>query len=748
MDEAKRFLRRCATWERWQLLYIVLSISWLLGPALNPHPSVHGAFISQYEDPGQPWSLLFRMCDILAALVLGLAVYVIARRRRSISWSVILLAIIAVGSFIDDAFPSHCGTKAALCFLPHGLLPLVHSTESAITTSALLLLNLIWILKKSPWAKTVLFIQVFWIVVFAANQLHAHSGSTFVQFAYQVVVTLWVAQIVPVIAGHDKAAGTGSRSRLITHVIAAWIFFSGFLTIVNVVRNVKEISDLSSAYFGNNTAWLSQHGVAVGVALMYISRHLWRSEYRAWQLASLLLWLETLKYSLISPNAWLVVLYGLTASVLFMQQGSFNRVTSTEELKERLKKLLFVVTATIAALLAGLLALRLKHHQDIDTLKLNIPQFTRHLFLFDVVNDLGPLPRRLLGQVLNVAGLTLLFAILISLFRPQKPLLRPANEYDRQQLLGLLGRGSNSSEDYFKYWPQPKNYWWSSGRGAVVTYQVVGNVAFALADPTAPENRLRKQAGKEFLEYCRQNGWRACFLMVSEKYRPVYKDNGYKLLRIGASALVDIEEFSARTVRNKWWRWVLNKSKKQEWQYRLASPPHDKRLISELRRVSDIWLGQQNHVERGFALGYFDKDYLRSCRLHLLLHEGKVIAFANELPTFNKVSTATIDLMRYLPDYKHAMPALLAQSIQQLSLEGVKKEFDLGFVPLASPAAKTEQIIQKLGQLLMSEAVSAQGLEQFKNKFEPAWANNYIAFDGDWIDLLHITRQLDNLLRP
>ena len=747
-------LRSLITWERWQFLYIVLSMSWLLGPSLNHHVSTKISFISRFEDAGQPWSWLFRTCDTLAAILLGLAVWAIARRRRNSALypslyksSLILLAIVALGSVIDVAFPSLCHSNSLACLVPSHLSRIVHSAESVITTLALLGVNLLWAIKKIPWARPVLAIQVIWIIIFVIGQLTSHNGNTLVQFIYQVTTAVWVASIVPMLAGHDAVADRpAGRRQIALRVITAWIFLGGFLAILSSVRNIDEISELSSAYFGNNTAWLSQHGVAIGIVLMYISRHLWRGEYRAWQLASLLLWLETLKYALISPHTELTLLYGLTAAMLFMRRGLFDRMTSTEELRDRLQKLALVIIAVVVALLVGVAAFRFKHHQDLDTIRINIGHFLRHLFLIDAVNDLGPMPRRLLGQVLNVAGLTLLLTILVSLFRPHKPLLPPANEHDRARLLNLLRTSSNSSEDYFKYWPQPKSYFWSSGREAAIAYSVVGNVAFALADPVAPSDDIRQHAAKEFLEYCRRHGWRACFLMVAEDRQDIYKNNDYKLFRIGASAVVDINQFATETARNKWWRWVLNKGKKQDWQYELAAPPHSPHLISQLRQVSDSWLQRQKHVERGFALGYFDETYLQACRLHLLRHGDEMIAFANELPTFNNLPTATIDLMRFLPDRDHAMPTLLAGAIQQLHTEGAKRKFDLGFVPLASPTARTEQVVRRLGQLLMSESVSAHGLEQFKNKFAPVWANNYIAFDGDWIDLIHISRQLDNLL--
>jgi lysylphosphatidylglycerol synthetase-like protein (DUF2156 family) len=752
MKHVWQSIRRNITWEGWQLLFILLSLSWLLGPSLNHQLAAKTTLISDFEDPGRPYAWLYRLCDILAALVLGAAVLVLAHRRQQpattfFKVSVTLLSVIALGSLVDDLFPSACRSGAS-CLVPAGLSAAVHTAESIITVGAFAALSAVWAIRKVPWARTVCVLQALWVVFFVVVYLSGRLEQGPPQFAYQVLVTLWLAAIVPKLARYQPAArDTRRRLQPLVHLIAAWVFVGGFLAIVTAVRNLGEISHRSAAYFGNNTAWLSQHGVAVGIILMYVSRHLWRGEYRAWQLVSILLWLETLKYATITPDGDLVLLYGLTASLLFVLRPLFDRQTSVEALRDRLTKLAFVAGAFVLALVAGVIAFRLKHHQDVDSLKINFGQLSQHFFLFDVVNDLGPLRRRLLGQVLNAAGVALLLTILVSLFRPRKPLLQPPNQQDRRRLLEQLARHGNSTEDHFKYWPQPKSYWWNEARSAVVAYRVAGNMAFALADPVA-DSSLRQAAAQEFMEFCRQNGWRACFLMVSEGSQKLYKTSGYKLLRIGASAVVDVDTFASETARNKWWRWVLNKAKRQAWEYSVAEPPHSLRLVAELHRVSNAWLQRQNHKERGFALGYFDRAYLQQCRLHLLRQGGHVIAFANELPTYNGLPAATIDLMRFLPDYNHAMPALLARTIQQLHQEGAKQKFDLGFVPLASPAARGEQLIKVVGQLLISEVVSAQGLEQFKNKFSPEWTDNYIAFDGDWIDLIHITRQLDTLLKP
>src|SRR5206468_4244455 len=126
-----------------------------------------------------------------------------------------------------------------------------------------------------------------------------------------------------------------------------------------------------------------------------------------------------------------LLLYGLIAALLFRFQSYFNRYASSEQLVKRLKQLGFVILAALTALAVGTVLLRLKHHQDIDRLHLSSAQFIRSLLLVKLTH-FGPLPRRLLGQVLNIAGITLLLAVLISLFRPRRLQRITVSAHERQ----------------------------------------------------------------------------------------------------------------------------------------------------------------------------------------------------------------------------------------------------------------------------------------------------------------------------
>lgn len=656
----------------------------------------------------------------------------------------LILSIIAIGSLIDGLFPSWCHSMNQLtCIVPNNLSRHIHLIESTVTGGAILALNLWCLYLKKPWAKQVLVVQIICLFFILTHHHTRLLSLTFFQFVYEIIVILWIASIVPALrtsASHDDNKWQGITVKL----LGGWLFISGLLSIIGALTHLGRESHLSLIYMGETSAWLSQHGVVTGIVMLYITRHLWRGEYRAWQIAEILLWFQTIKYALWDPDIHFVLIFGFSAIILFMVRPFFNRWSSIEQLSDRIKKLLVVVVATVIAVIIGTVLFEYQHHHGLGTTKIGLAEIFKHLLLLDTYATDISSKHKLVGQVINVAGLTLMLTVLISLFQPVKFVSSSERRYNKQEILERIKNYGQSSEDYFKFWPE-KAYWQST-TGAVVAYNVINNVAFALADPIAQSNRQRQKATKEFLLYCRQNGWRACFLMVNESNSQMYSASEYKLFRIGASAVIDIQKFIATTRSNKWWRWVRNKAARQNYSYAVSTAPHNNKLMRDIARVSNQWLTVRGHQERGFAMGYYDKEYLQTCRLHLLNKNGKLIAFANELPTSEKSPTATVDLMRYLPDEPHAMAVLLAEIISKIGSEDQKKLFDLGFVPLASPQTAIERGTSKLGQLLMGESMSARGLEQFKNKFQPEWQDNYLAFDGDWADMVHIGRSLRKLL--
>jgi phosphatidylglycerol lysyltransferase len=338
------------------------------------------------------------------------------------------------------------------------------------------------------------------------------------------------------------------------------------------------------------------------------------------------------------------------------------------------------------------------------------------------------------ASVFLAAGVS---AILWILFRPQKIKVGAYVDYESAQ--DKLAKYSNSSEDFFKLWPHDKKLYWSKDKSGFVAYKIQGSVVFALADPMAKD---RGQLVQEFNDWCRRRRHTVCWLPVYEASKGIYEDAGLTLLQIGSSAVIDIQAYLENTSKDKWWRWRLNKSRKSGYAYQKALPPHSKGFLAQLEKISRAWLKDGGHQERGFALGHFDKTYLQRCAVHYLIDSnGHVIAFTNEVPRYGDSDTATIDMLRYLPG-TDSMAYLLYSIIEDIHKDVRATRFDLGFVPFAKAAGS----LLAVAKAVSADRFSAKGLEQFKNKFNPAWEPNYLAYEGDMTDLAVIALNIEKAM--
>jgi phosphatidylglycerol lysyltransferase len=615
----------------------------------------------------------------------------------------------------------------------------VHALETVVTASAIFLAGVYdaWLRKRLLSIAFVVF-QIGYGGLFVSQLASQDRFNTFSQYLYQVIVVIWLAWFCRdfFMGGEGRTGPSGFK--FIKPAVAVWAFINGLLAIILSLKHLHLLGRIKGLYFAGNNAWLAQHGVVAGVILLYLSRHLWRGERRARQIFLVIAGLETLKYSVITPSLPLMALYLLTFCGLFVLRDDFDRGIEVITLRMRLKDVLFMFGALLLAALVGLgILLRTRELSDITA------QSIDHFFDYTLRSQILPKAQvrsALLAHTISAFLLTGIATILWILFRPYNKL--PRTVRNRGNIEILLKRYSKSSEDYFKLWPADKQYFRLAGTDGFMAYKVVGPIAFALADPICAPTQ-RPQLVEEFVNWARSRRLRACFLPVYEAGLPLYEKAGLNHLQIGASAVVEIDGFLRETSRDKWWRWQKNRAARSGYQYALAEPPHSPELLAGLKKVSDAWLGKDRQ-ERCFAMGYFDKTYLQECPISYLKNaDGKIVAFTNHLPVFNPAAVASVDLLRHTPEADNAMPYLLFKTIENIGEAGGYKYFDLGFVPFA--AAKGPVIT--IARALSAGQFSARGLEQFKNKFNPDWQPNFLAYDGDLADLALVAVNLEKAMR-
>lgn len=725
----------------WQLFFILLSTTWLWAPSLNHLLSSRTALISQYEVPLEPYSWVFRIGDGLGALVLVLAARTIIKRpgQKLAGW---LLLVVGAGMFIDPAIPTTCHITNGVCKEYFSTSFLAHSVESVITAGTILALGVYDFWRcRSVVSTSFLVFQIGYLGLFLSQLATKNDFNTISQFLYQTISVIWIAWFCQSTLSPGHAYKPNRREALlIRRAVATWAFVNGLLAILVSLAHLHLLGKLKGLYFAGDSAWLAQHGVIIGVVMLYLSRHLARGELRARQIFLFILGVECLKYSVVTPNPALLILYLTSFCALFVLRDDFDVGTVPLSIKVRLKDLVFMLSALLMAVVVAALALFRNSHTSNIT-----KRSIKHFFDYTARSTFVPhahIKSALLAHTLSAFALVSALVVAITLFRPR--LAGQLGTADPTNITRLLEDYSTTAEDFFKLWPNDKEYYWSQQKNGFVAYKIVGSVAFALADPVAGPGMVKPLADG-FVSWCRSQSLRTCFLPVYSKSLPIYKKIGLSDLEIGASAVVNIDKFLLFTANEKWWRWQKNRAAKRAYQYRVSQPPHSPRLLSRLQTVSDSWLAKAGRQERSFALGYFDRGYMQKCVVHYLTDSfGRVLAFTNQVPAFKNFQTVTIDLLRYLPEDSGPMPYLLFKIIEQFAGQSGYKYFDMGFVPFVV----SQKPVVKLAKTISTGRFSSRGLEQFKNKFRPTWQPNYLAYDGDLGDLALIAVNLEKLMKP
>ena len=721
----------------WQLLFIILGTSWLWAPHLNPGLSYRTSLISQYETPFQPYSWLFRLADIISGALLILMAYAFLKSSQKKTVSLLLL-ILGLGLFSDPLLTTTCRTIGASCREYFSLDFFLHAVETVTTSLAFFVLSLYdaWLRKRFVSVAFVIF-QLAYGVLFISQLANQDHFNTVSQYVYQVSLIIWIAWFCRDFLIERNYKVSDNEVRVVTFIAAAWAFLNGILAILISLAHIHLLGKIKGLYFAGDSAWLAQHGVIIGVVMLYLSRHLARGEVRARQIFLTITAVETIKYSVVTPSPGLMVLYLLTFSMLFIFRDDFKRGSIALTWEVRLRDLYFLLGALLIAVLASLLALDRDGKVTVIASR-SFDNFFDYVARSDITAK-SHVSSAVLAHTISAFLVVSVSLILWILFRPYR---EPSNKgRDYQRVLFILKKYSTSSEDYFKYWPKDKNYFWQNRGQGFIAYKLVGSTVFALADPITNQKSVLVN---EFIDWAKARRYKICFLPIYENSLDLYKEAGLETMQIGSSAVISIQSFLNETSNDKWWRWKKNRAVKGGYAYGCSTPPHSSDVMKQFKNVSDSWLTKSGRTEHGFSLGYFDEQYLQECPVHYLSDSsGNIMAFTNQLPQFNPSPIATVDLLRHQPDAADAMPYLIFKTIESCArADRPYNYFDLGFVPFA----KVNEPILAIAKTLSAGRFSSRGLEQFKNKFNPDWQDNYMAYDGDIADLAVIALSLEKAM--
>lgn len=340
----------------------------------------------------------------------------------------------------------------------------------------------------------------------------------------------------------------------------------------------------------------------------------------------------------------------------------------------------------------------------------------------------------------------------VSFFTAAAFLLRPARPICLQPTLGDLVRADSIIKTSSRTSANlallgDKSLLFSPSGKSFLMYGVEKRSWIALGNPIGPEEEWEDLIWEYHAMVDRNGGW-TVFYQVDAASLYYYIELGLTLLKIGEEARIPLDVFSLEGSSRKGLRHTTRKVEKEGCLFEIIPPGQVESILPEIRDISRTWLDEKKTHEKRFSLGFFQEDYLMRFPCALVRHNGRIVAFANVLPTATK-EELSVDLMRFTAQAPHdVMEYLFIQLMVWGNREGYRW-FNLGMAPLAGLENRPlAPLWNRLGGAIFRHGehfYNFEGLRDYKNKFDPIWNPRFLASPGG-IALPHIFMDLASLI--
>jgi len=260
-----------------------------------------------------------------------------------------------------------------------------------------------------------------------------------------------------------------------------------------------------------------------------------------------------------------------------------------------------------------------------------------------------------------------------------------------------------------------------------------GRSWIAMGDPIGPPVTQRELVWR-FRELADEAGAWPVFYEVGVDHLALYIDLGLTLSKLGEEAHVPLATFSLEGGARRKLRYTHRVlAGREECQVEVLPPEAVPPVLDDLERVSNHWLAAKNAREKGFSLGFFDREYLRRLPCAVVRQRGTIVAFAT-LWLAGDHGEMTVDLMRYDDTAPEGTMEFLFTELMLWGRTAGYARFNLGMAPLAGmPDHALAPLWSRVGQMIFERGESFygfQGLRQYKEKFDPVWVPRYLASPG------------------
>ncbi len=489
-----------------------------------------------------------------------------------------------------------------------------------------------------------------------------------------------------------------------TPVLLAWAAtFAGLVSIVSALT--PEYADRSHIIHGILPPGVPSAArtvtLALGIAMIWLSRGLARRKRRAWVLA--------------------------VAIVIVSAIGHLAKGLDFEEATVHLLLLVWLVRARRQFVAPGDPATVLPLAQVGVALAVCTGLVVVDWFDTDAYSE------RIDTALVLVTG-ALAFRALWLWLRPHR--LEPCDGHDRDRAAELVQEHGTDSLSYFTL-RRDKSYFFSPSGRSFLAYRVIRGTALIAGDPIGEPDELRELVA-EFRRVAHTKGWRVAVAGASTDALHDYAALGFKSMYLGDEAIIRPSEFSldGRAIRKV--RQSVSRLEKSGYEVRvLTTGAADEALRSELRSVSQEWRG--NWPERGFTMA-MDALFLYpdTVLAVAIAPDGSVGGFLQLVPSPASDGYSLASMRRRRDTPNGLMEYLITKSLDWARTAGVT-ELSLNFAVFADFLSADEGAGRfargfRFALLKADRLFQLERLHSFNRKFFPHWRRRYFCFER-WIDL-------------
>jgi phosphatidylglycerol lysyltransferase len=267
--------------------------------------------------------------------------------------------------------------------------------------------------------------------------------------------------------------------------------------------------------------------------------------------------------------------------------------------------------------------------------------------------------------------------------------------------------------------------------GGFIGYQVRWGVAVAVGDPVTAGSQ-HQRAVDAYVDLCSGRRWVPCFFQTDAELRAAYRRAGFRVLKFGEEAVVELDRFDLRTPARADARHEVARARRAGLEaITVWEPQPPGGLWSQLEEVSRDWLLVRGGREMGFSLGRLSERVDTTTRYTIARDQsGRVHAFCSWIRMGG--DGVALDLIRRRPDAAAgAVDLCIVTAIERARSDGLTR-ISLGSVPFReglgdAPDGRLARAARAHLYRRGCRGYCYRGLSHFKAKYATHWESRDVA---------------------